>query len=93
MTDRALDEAFDAQNRTDGQSAEVQTLGKLAVAYDAGSGLLEPSRSLPRTVMVVILTAAVVLEGMNISASESIAGIHFNNNPSPYLHERGILLL
>ena len=64
MTRRAVDEVFDAQNRADDAAAAIQTLGKPAAEQDAGRALLEPSHSMPRTVALVILTAAVVLGGL-----------------------------
>ncbi len=64
MTERAVDEAFVAQNRADDAATAAQTLGNLAAKHDAGRGLPEPFRSLPGTVTVMILTAAVVLGGL-----------------------------
>lgn len=64
MTDRAVDEALDVQNQASDSGTAVQTLGKSQVVQESVRGIPEPSRNLPRTVAVVILTAAVVLGGL-----------------------------
>ncbi len=64
MTQQAVDEVFKAQDRADDAAMANQTLGKPAAAQEARRALREPSQSVPRTVAVVILTAAVVLGGL-----------------------------
>ena len=69
MTERAVDEAFDAQNRADDAAKVIQVLGNPAAEQDDGRALREPSRSLPRTVAVVMAAFLVTFVGRNYRQS------------------------
>jgi len=64
MTRLAVDDGLDTQSRADDAAPAIQTLGKPAAEQEVRRALPEPSWSVPRTVAVVILVAAVVLGGL-----------------------------
>ena len=64
MADRTVDADFYTQNRASYAARDMQTLGELATGQGAVRTLPASSDGVPRTVGVVILTAAVVIGGL-----------------------------
>ncbi len=64
MAGRAVDADLDTQNRASYAARDRQTLGEPAMGQGAVRALPASSHAVPRTVGVVILTAAVVIGGL-----------------------------